>query len=181
MLVENLILNETNFFESNNSDALLESTPPIIGCLISDNDGKSIVSFELYKGALEYFIKRGMNDSRKEEIFDLDLIPMYVCALKRVSEEINIQDLPSIELTGTNIKIQILFTDEFTIIFFLNPIIKFKIVKKFIENYLLNFFEEFIDDLRDIRKISSFDFIFFLERLGWEWILELNDLYLKLT
>ena len=61
------------------------SPPPFIGCLISDKDGIRIASFEVYKGALEFNIKRNMKDKSRCEHFDVDLISMYFCAFRQVS------------------------------------------------------------------------------------------------
>ena len=156
------------------------SPPPFIGCLISDKDGIRIASFEVYKGALEFNIKRNMKDKSRSEHFDVDLISMYFCALERFSEEINIQNVPCINLKGTNIILHAIFDlDHFTIIFFLNPFVHVKSYENLIRNYFIKLYDEYKKDFDDLKKMSSIDFVDHLETLGMEWIKHLNNLYLE--
>ena len=156
------------------------SPPPFIGCLLSDKDGKTIALFEVYKDALEFYIKKDMKDKSRSDCFDVELIPMYFCALKRFSEEVNIQNVPSINLKGTNIKLHSIFDfDHFTVIFFLNPFVHIKSYENLIHNYFTKLYEEYKSEFHDIRKSCSLDFVNHLEILGMEWIKHLNDLFLE--
>lgn len=156
------------------------SPPPFIGCLISDKDGIRIASFEVYKGALEFYIKRNINDKSRCEQFDVDLISMYFCALERFSEEMNIQNVPSIDLKGTNIILHAIFDfDHFTVIFFLNPFVHIKSYENLIHNYFTKLYEEYKSEFHDIKKLCSLDLANHLEFIGMEWIKHLNDLYLE--
>ncbi len=169
MIAESSVYYEENYYMDIDSDFSNEKIPPFIGCTISDKDGKTLVTFEIVKGALENIIKK----DRNAENVNVDTFPTYICALKRLSEEKNIQNIPNIKLENSNFKMHILFYhNEFIIIFFLNPIVLFNVVENVIDNYLTNFFEEFKYDFEDIH---------FLERLGWDWLIDLNNNYLKLT
>ena len=55
------------------------------------------MSVELYDGALDYFIKDPL---RNNDMFNLDLIPMFISALEKFSQEINISDLAGFKLKG---------------------------------------------------------------------------------
>jgi hypothetical protein len=137
--------------------------------MISDKYGKTLVTFEIVKGALENIIKK----DRNMENINIDTFPTYICAFKRSSEDVIIQNIPNIEIQNSNFKMHILFyQNEYTIIFFLNPIVCFNVVEKVIDSYLTNFFEEFKYDFEDI---------YFLERLGLDWLIDLNNNYLKST
>ena len=154
------------------------SPPPFIGCLLSDKNGKTLALFEVYKDALEFYIKKDMKDKSRYDCFDVELIPMYFCALKRFSEEVNIQNVPCINLKGTNIKLHSIFDfDHFTVIFFLNPFVHIKLYENLIHNYFAKLYEEYKSEFHDIR--TSLDFANHLEFLGMEWINHLNDLYLE--
>ncbi|MFX1568749.1 MAG: hypothetical protein ACFFCV_10330 [Promethearchaeota archaeon] len=156
------------------------SAPPFIGCLLSDKNGKTIASFEIYKGALDLFIKKNMKDESKRESFNIDLIPMFICALERFSEEINIQNVPYLNLEGTNIKLHSIFElDNFTVIFFLNPLVHIKSYESLILNYFIELYTEYKSEFTDIMKLTSLDFVNHIEILGMEWINHLNDLYLE--
>jgi len=169
--------NKKNFYYKAKEDF---SPPPFIGCLISDKDGKTIASFEVYKGVLEFFIKKNMKDKSRCEHFDVELIPMYFSALERFSEEINIQNVPCINLKGTNITLHSIFNlDHFTVIFFLNPLVHIKLYENLIHNYIKELYEKYKSNFHDIHKLSSIDFINHLEILGMEWIKHLNNLYLE--
>jgi hypothetical protein len=69
------------------------------------------------------------------------------------------------------------YFEKFTVTFFLNPSTDFERLENPVNDYLHNFFEEFMDDLCDVNKISSNEFIDSLEKLGWYWLLELNNSY----
>jgi hypothetical protein len=159
-----------------------DQVPPVIGCLISDKDGKSIISFEVFKGAIQFFMKKNtQNDCEKKEL-QIDLIPMYVSAIELLSQELNIQGLPGIDINGENLKLKILFTFErFTATLFLNPEVDFSSIEDLINTYLSNLFEEFNYELNNAKQVSSNEFVTFLERVGLCWLLDLTDEYLRLT
>ncbi|MCK4779532.1 MAG: hypothetical protein KAT57_05060 [Candidatus Lokiarchaeota archaeon] len=169
--------NKKDFYYKVKNDC---SPPPFIGCLISDKDGIRIASFEVYKGALEFFIKKNMKDKSRCECFDVELIPMYFCALERFSEEINIQNVPCINLKGTNIILHSIFDlNHFTVIFFLNPFVHIKSYENLIHIYFKELYEEYKSEFQDIKKLSSIDFKNHLEILGMEWIRHLNNMFLE--
>jgi len=169
--------NKKDFYFNDENDF---SPPPFIGCLLSDKDGKTLASFEVYKGALEFFIKKNMKDKSRCECFDVELIPMYFCALERFSEEINIQNVPCINLKGTNIILHSIFDlNHFTVIFLLNPFVHIKSYENLIHTYFKELYEEYKSEFHDIKKLSSIDFVNHLEILGMEWIRHLNNIFLE--
>ena len=118
-----------------------DKVPPVIGCLISDKDGKSIISFEVFKGAIQFFMKKNTQNDHEKKEMQIDLIPMYVSAIELLSQELNIQGLPGIDINGENLKLKILFTFErFTTTLFLNPVVEFSTIEDLIKTYLSNLF-----------------------------------------
>lgn len=180
--VVKIVITKTNIyctedFYYSNVSPNLEKIPPVIGCLISDKDGKSIVSFEIFKGAIQYFMKINTQSHQKE--FQIELIPMYVSAIELLSHELNIQGLPGIDINGANLKIKLLFNfKEFNITLFLNPTIDFENIEDLAKTYLANLFEEFNFELNNTEL--EMEFLNFLERIGLCWLLDLNDEYLRL-
>jgi hypothetical protein len=169
-------------FYLSNENSERDKIPPVIGCLISDKDGKSIIAFEVFKGAIQFFMKRNKASFQEKKDFQIDLIPMYVSAIELLSQELNIQGLPGIEINGDNLKLRILFTFErFTVTLFLNPKIDLSTIEDLITTYLSNLFEEFEYELNNAKHMISNEFNTFLERKGLCWLLDLNDEYLRLT
>ena len=171
-----------NYFHRIDKDIIYDEIPPLIGCLISDKDGKSLVSFEIFEGAIQHFIQ-DKNMNKNTDIgnsLDLDLIPMYTSAIEMLTRELNIKGIPYIEVNGSNLKLRIIFYFEnFTIVMFLNPSMEFALIENEVKNYFLNLFEEFREDLNDTKKFSSKEFLKFIDRVGWRWLLELNEIYLS--
>ena len=156
------------------------SAPAFIGCMISDKDGKTIAIFELFKGALEYFIKKNIKDIEKRTNFDIELIPMFICALELFSDNICIENLEGIKLKGTNIKMLSIFRfSQFTITLFLNPLIRIKSYENVIRDYYSDLFEKFEEKFEDVLKFKPNDFISQIELKGREWLRELNESYLN--
>ncbi len=156
------------------------NAPTFIGCVISDKNGKTVAIFELFKGALEYFIKQNIKDIEKRTNFDIELIPMFICALELFSDNICIENLEGIKLKGTNIKMLSIFRfSQFTITLFLNPFIRIKSYEKVISDYYSDLFEKFEEKFEDVLKFKPNDFISQIELKGREWLRELNESYLN--
>ncbi len=156
------------------------SAPAFIGCMISDKNGKTVAIFELFKGALEYFIKQNIKDIEKRRNFDIELIPMFICALELFSDNICIENLEGIKLKGTNIKMLSIFRfSQFTITLFLNPFIHIKSYENVIREYYSDLFEKFEEKFEDVLKFKPNDFISQIELKGREWLRELNESYLN--
>ncbi len=153
-----------------------DKIPSLIGCFIADKIGRTLLKFEIFEGALEYFIKRDISNEEKKEEFDLELIPMFVTALEQFSEQINVQDLSGVNFCGTNIKMQALFNfNSYTVIFFLSPDFSLKSIENKISDYFINFFEKYKRDLNDKEKISTIHFRKSLEIPGKKWLNSLNQ------
>jgi len=156
------------------------SAPTFIGCMISDKDGKTIAIFEAFNGALEYFIKKDIKDIEKRMNFDIELIPMFICALELFSDQICIENLAGIKLKGTNIKMHSIFCfNQFTITFFLNPFIHIKPYENMICDYFSDLFEKYKEEFENMLKLSSNEIISQIELKGRKWLRELNELYLN--
>ena len=169
-------------FNFSNENPHQDQIPPVIGCLISDKDGKSIVSFEVFKGAIKFFMRKNNHTHQEDKEFQIDLIPMYVSAIELLSHELNIQGLPGLDINGDNLKVKVLFSfKDFTAVFFLNPTVNFASIEDLIKTYLSNLFEEFDHELKSAKDTSSNEFITFLERVGLCWLLDLNNEYILLA
>ncbi|MBN1802540.1 MAG: hypothetical protein JW891_13595 [Candidatus Lokiarchaeota archaeon] len=148
--------------------------PPFIGCFISDKDGKTLLRFEIFEGALENYLRTNPTDEG-EEIFDLELIPMFISAFERFSEQINFLDLSGLDLRGTGLKMYCFFCfEKFTITFFLNPTIYIKHLREKIISFFNEFFENNQDLFENFYKKCNPKEISRLSSIGNKWLNELN-------
>jgi predicted transcriptional regulator len=119
----------------------IEEIPPFLGFLIADRNGRTLMSTEVYDGAFNLFLQFG-NDIEKRN--ELDLIPMFISALEKFAEEINIRDLPGFKLEGSNLKIHTVKYEICTFCLFMRTDVNFETVKE----YTLVWF----DDLMEVHK-----------------------------
>lgn len=193
MLHNNLIMTNiftkdlnSNFFGYSdeieyNLDLLHNIMPPIIGCFVADKNGKTLFKYEIFKGALDSYLKKDIENEERKNSFDVELIPMFISALERFSQEINIKDLRELKLKGSNIKVQTVFTfDNYSIIFILNPIVNLSLIEDRIKNYFNYLFNVYALDFKNFKKMSTINFISHLQLLGRIWLKEMNNVYLQI-
>jgi hypothetical protein len=155
--------------------------PPFLGCFIADKTGKTILKFEIIENALEFFLKKDIVDEEKKNCIDIELIPMFISALERFSQEINIQDLAGFKLEGKNIKLQTFFDfEKYSIIFLLNPGVDIKLVESRIKTYFSFLFKVYDHEFKNFKKMSSIDYMSHLELIGRIWLKDLNIIYLNM-
>lgn len=154
--------------------------PPFLGCFLADKNGKTILKFEIFENALEYFLKKDLGEDKKNCI-DIELIPMFISALERFSAEINIKDLTGFKLEGKNIKLQTFFDfEEYSVIFILNPEVDIKYVEERIKTYFSFLFKVYHNEFKNFKLMSSTDYTSHLELIGRVWLKDLNNIYLKM-
>ncbi|MHA1670239.1 MAG: hypothetical protein ACTSV5_06620 [Promethearchaeota archaeon] len=95
-------------------------TPPIIGLIISNFDGYTlmVIEYNSEEGSSYGPIKSYLS---KDDENLLELISMYFSSIKNIAGQINIQNLSHFEVYGSNIKVQIYFLfEKYMIIALLN-------------------------------------------------------------
>ena len=157
-----------------------ESIPSFIGCFIADKAGKTLLTFELYEGALETYIKGPPiisvpteNDDEHGE-FDIELVPMFVSALEKFSQEINMRELSELKITGINLKMQTFSYEKYTVTFFINPSVNLKPIEKKVRDYFQILFSKYKEDFEVSLRTGFVDNISHLNDLGQEMLKELN-------
>ncbi len=156
-----------------------DTIPSFIGCFIADKAGKTLLTFELYDGALKTYIN-GPPDltipSEEAEFhkFDIELVPMFVSALEKFSQEINLKKLSELKITGINLKMQTFSYDKYTVTFFINPRINLKPIEKKVRDYFNTLFTKYKDELEISLKTGFVDNLSHLNELGQEMLKELN-------
>ncbi len=151
-----------------------ESLPPFLGCLIADKDGRCLLKFEIFEGALNSFLKKNKNEDI-EDAFDLDLIPMFISAFERFSETFNFKDLSGLNMMGKDLKMYTFFCfEKFTVIFFLNPKIQVKLISNIVKEFLTVLFRENEAIFSDFYKKCKIEELKRLELSGNNWLNKIN-------
>lgn len=154
--------------------------PPVIGIIIADQYGNTIVVYEYDDKEKSNFgpITSYLSDEDKS-LLEIDLISMYFSSFKIFAGQTNIKNLSNLEIYGSNIKIQIYFLfEKFMIIIFLNsntelaPKEKKEILKHF-EERLYRFKYEF----ENFNETKARKILNSLEIKGKIWLKKFNRRY----
>jgi GTPase SAR1 family protein len=163
---------------SNNLETLYNGKiPPIIGAVIANKDGISLLNFESFDNAISKFISQCTPKDGAIIPVELDLIPMFISALEKFSLELNIQDLTGFGLKGSNLRMHIFSYEEYTVTVFMNPNINFKAIEYKIDNFFRHFFEENKEKFKISLKSGKLDEILPLRVRGEKWLEDLNKIY----
>lgn len=154
-----------------------EKMPPIIGAIIADKDGRSLLKFELFNDALKKFITKSIPNDETIIPVEIDLIPMFISALEKFSLELNIQDLAGFGLKGRNLKMHIFTYEDFTITVFMNPNINLKAIENQINRYFENIFKDYKEKFDRGLRTGMLDDLLEIEDIGRTWLIELNKSY----
>lgn len=155
--------------------------PPFIGCIISDDNGRICLKLEIEEGALAKYISQvpSKKDIDKNVKFDLSLIPMFISAIQKFAREVNIQNLASFNLKGSNLKMNVFNYDKFLICIFMNPKTNFSYFKYQIIDYFNDLFEKYSKEFRKIATHGSLEGMIQLKKPGRIWLKKLNNKYNK--
>ncbi len=152
-------------------------SPSIIGAIIADKDGISLLRFELFDDALKSFMTHSIPNDNTIIPFDIELIPMFISALEKFSLELNIKDLTGFGLKGSNLKMHIFGYENYTVTVFMNPNINLKAIENKINNFFQNLFENNRDKFEMGIKKGKVDDLFPLMEIGRNWLEQLNNSY----
>jgi len=168
-----MIANYPEIFITNNLEITKKENddlPQFIGCLIADKDGKTLLKFEIFSGALDFYLKKP-----NEASFDLDLIPMFLSAFERFSEQMNFDSMSRLNLEASNLKMHSFFCfEKFTVTFFVNPRINTSVFERTMKTYFYNLFEEHEYLFANFYKRGTTLTVSRLEREGAQWLNTLN-------
>jgi hypothetical protein len=117
--------------------------PPIIGIVIADQFGNTILVLEYENKPEENYdpIKSYLSEDNKN-LLEIDLISMYFSSFKTFAGQTNIQNLSNLEIHGSNIKVQLYFLfDKYMVIIFLNSKVDLNLKEK---EQIIQYFEEIL-------------------------------------
>ncbi len=156
--------------------------PPIMGCLVADQCGNTIIVIEYSSSNKDKFgpIKSYLSESEKN-LLEIDLISMYFSSLKIFANQTNIQNLSNLEIHGSNIKVQIFFLyDNYMVIIFLNSNTELSLkdktrIVKYFEDKLTKYKFEF----KHFNAAKSRKILSMISNKGNGWLKQLNKNYLQ--
>ena len=137
-IVENFSLESIMNFKDAQESSKINEIPPFLGFLIADRNGRTLSATEIYEGAFSLFLRYKDDLEKKNE---LDLIPMFISALEKFAEEINIRNLPGFKLEGSNLTIHTMKYDICTFCLFMRSDVNFNIVKDYVFEWFDNMME----------------------------------------
>ena len=144
--------------------------PPIVGVIIGDVIGTTLLTVESEEGAFNQFL--GINEQT-----ELDLIAPFISALEHFSKEMNVVDLANFMVKTKELNIYIVRIENYLITFFVNP--RFDINEY--KETILSFFDEFIKnhqkEFEKAEGIGSIDELLTFEPEIKNFLLEINENY----
>ncbi len=160
----------------------LNIIPPIIGILIADQFGNTIMVLEYENKPDEHYgsIKSYLSEDNKN-LLEIDLISMYFSSFKTFAGQANIQNLSHLEIHGSNIKVQLYYLfNKYMVIIFLNSKVNLNLKEKeqiiqYFENILIKYEFEF----QYFNDASSRKVLRMLENKGRGWLKKLNRIYIQ--
>jgi len=157
--------------------------PPIIGFIVADQYGNTIIVIEYNSFNKDNFFPIKSYLSENEKTFlEIDLISMYFSSLKAFAGQTNIQNLSNLEIHGSNLKVQIFFlVDNYMIIVFLNSNTELSLKDK---NRIIKYFEDklikFKFEFKHFNAAKSRKILGIVSSKGNGWLKQLNKNYLQM-
>ncbi len=126
----------------------------LYGIIISDINGKTLLSIETAPNSLD----RALNATNNEQ-FDIELIGMFLNALQKFSQEINVQKLSNFRVQGANLKITSISRKDLTLTLFTAPDVETGNIKEDFDNLFNSFlskYESYIPQFNKTGNVSPF-------------------------
>ncbi|MFW9873158.1 MAG: hypothetical protein ACFFG0_08665 [Candidatus Thorarchaeota archaeon] len=155
--------------------------PPIIGIVIADQFGNTILVIEYDNKPEESYgsIKSYLSENNRN-LLEIDLISMYFSSFKTFAGQTNIQNLSNLEIHGSNIKVQLYFLfEKYMVIIFLNSKVDLNLTEK---ELIIQYFEDLLDkykfEFQHFNATESRKLLKTLGNKGKVWLKKLNSSYI---
>ncbi|WP_457557631.1 ADP-ribosylation factor-like protein [Candidatus Harpocratesius sp.] len=122
----------------------------IYGIMISDSNGRTLLIAETSDNSLKSILNQANNPQ-----FDLELIPMFLNAMSKFAEEINVKNLSSFQIQGGNLQMSSLSRGNITFTVFSNPEFKIELVQDEITVIFDEFFDNYIKYIKEFEKTGN--------------------------
>ncbi len=174
--LENLIKFDKNYLKTDEGQKKIE-VPSFIGFFLVNKTGLVLLNVELFNGAFNIFLELKTPDGK---LLDIELIPSFISALRSFSQEMNLSDLSDFELKGRNINMVIFGFESVTAIFFVNPKINIKLIKKKIFEYIESIINNHREKLEEAIKTGYMNVLIDLNVEAQKWLEMINKTYLQM-
>ncbi|MFX1489009.1 MAG: hypothetical protein ACFFBI_07670 [Promethearchaeota archaeon] len=155
--------------------------PPIIGIVIADQFGNTILVIEYESNSNENYgsIKSYLSENNRN-LLEIDLISMYFSSFKTFAGQTNIQNLSNLEIHGSNIKVQLYFLfEKYMVIIFLNSKVDLNLTEKeMIIQYFENLLNKYEFEFQHFNATESRKVLKTLGNKGKVWLKKLNSSYI---
>ena len=160
----------------------LNSIPPVIGIIVADQFGNTIMVLEYENKPEENYgsIKSYLSGDNKN-LLEIDLISMYFSSFKTFAGQTNIQNLSNLEIHGSNIKVQLYYLfEKYMVIIFLNSKVDLNLKEK---EQIIQYFEDILIkyefEFQHFNDANSRKILRILENKGRIWLKRLNKTYIQ--
>lgn len=126
----------------------------LYGIIISDLNGKTLLSIESEPDSLNNALNVTNNNQ-----FDIELIGMFLNALQKFSQEINVQKLENFRIKGANLKITSISRKDLTLTIFTAPEVETENIKEDFDSLFDSFltkYESYIPKFNKTGNVSPF-------------------------
>lgn len=126
----------------------------LYGIIISDSNGKTLLTVESEPDSLNNALNAAENNQ-----FDIELIGMFLNALQKFSQEINVQKLENFRIKGANLKITSISRKDLTLTLFTAPEVETGNIKEDFDSLFDSFltkYETYIPKFNKTGNISPF-------------------------
>jgi len=148
--------------------------PPFIGFTVTDKNGKVVLISEVFDGAIDQIIKENNPKDKINEDIDIELIPLFFCALEKFSSQFNFQDITGINLKGNIVNMEIFDYDKYNVVLFLNPDINIKPLEYKIKDFFSNLFKKYGEKLHKSLLLAETNAFSEVNEFANKWLEEIN-------
>ena len=154
--------------------------PPIVGIILSNKAGISILTYEYEKnnrnryGPIEKYLNEDQDDLS-------DFISMYLSSLVGFAENVKIENLRQVGIGGSNVKMNIFFQEKnYMIIVFLNANTDLSLrIQDHILDHFNKIFKKYDWVFENYNDRNSIQIRKDLETIGQDWLKKLNRSYIN--
>jgi small GTP-binding protein len=144
--------------------------PPVIGFLLANTDGISLLSCEVREGAFQEYIGIQSWD-------ELSLVAPFISALGHFSKQMNVVNMGDFRLKGEAVTLCVLTIKEFQITLFVNKDINFDKIKEKIVGFFTGVIVSNNDRLSKDSLLTATHAFGDLEVICKRWLVDLNKMY----
>lgn len=147
-----------------------DEAPAIIGFLVADESGRTLMSIEERDGAFHDFLSMDLNR-------DIDLIPSFFSALTSFSKEIKVISMADFNLKGQNSLIYVFEYEKYAFTMFLHKNMNIDNMKADIQQYFRAMIDDHNDLFQNVLKTGAVNLLSEIHAEAQEWLISMCSTY----